>query len=149
MNRHIHGILSLLFLAAAAITATLAILASSVVFAALYVVGLLLSCLVLVYSVCMKCPCRNTDCGHIIPGKLTHYFPQREQGPYTFKDKTGIVVPLVFFIVFPQYWLLTQPTYMYVFVAFCLIAAADLQFFVCRGCTNCFCPFHQSEERNQ
>lgn len=145
MKRTTHGILSLVIIAAAAVTATVAILASSVVFAALYVVGVLLSGLVLIYSFCMKCPCRDTDCGHVVPGWLTRFFPAREQGPYTFLDRTGVVVPIVFFIVFPQYWLLSQPLYMYVFVALCLAAAADIQFFVCRGCTNCYCPFYQGE----
>jgi hypothetical protein len=143
MNRQIHGILSLLIIGAAAVTATVAILASSIVFAALYVVGAFLSCLVLIYSFCMKCPCRENGCGHVIPGRLTALFPPRPQGPYTFGDKTGVVVPIVFFIVFPQYWLLSQPLYMYLFVALCLIGAADIQFFVCRGCTNDYCPFFQ------
>jgi hypothetical protein len=149
MKRTTHGILSLVIIAAAAVTATAAILASSVVFAALYVFGIFLSGLVLISSFCMKCPCRDTDCGHVIPGWLTRFFPPREQGPYTFVDKTGVVVPIVFLIVFPQYWLLSQPLYMYVFVALCLVAAADIQFFVCRGCTNCSCPFHQDESRKQ
>lgn len=149
MNRTTHGILALLILAAAALTATAAILASSVVFAALYVVGIFLSSLVLIYSFCMKCPCRDSGCGHVIPGRITRVFPPREQGPYTFRDKTGVVVPIVFFIVFPQYWLLTQPLYMYIFVALCLIAAADVQFVVCRECTNCCCPFFQDRSGTQ
>jgi hypothetical protein len=141
MNRHIHGILSLLILAAAVVTATVAILQTSVIWAVLYIVGMVLSCLVIIYSFCTKCPCRNTDCGHVIPGKLTRFFPPREEGPYTVGDRTGVVVPIVFMIVFPQYWLLSHPAYFYLFVALCLIAAADIQFFVCKGCTNHFCPF--------
>jgi hypothetical protein len=48
--------------------------------------------------------------------------------------------------VFPQYWLLKQPVYFYLFAALCLIAAADIQFFACKGCTNGFCPFFQGCE---
>jgi hypothetical protein len=145
MDRQIHGILSLLILAAAVLTATLAIVQSSVMWAVLYVIGILLSGLVVIYSICTKCPCRSTDCGHIIPGKLTRFFPPREEEPYTFRDKTGIVVPIVFMIVFPQYWLLSLPVYSVLFAVFCLVAAADIQFFVCKGCTNKFCPFFQGE----
>jgi hypothetical protein len=141
MNRQIHGILSLLILAAAVITATVAILQTSVMWALLYILGIFLSSLVVIYSFCTKCPCRNTDCGHVIPGKLTQLFPPREEGPYTFWDRTGVVVPIVFLIVFPQYWLLSHTLYFYIFVALCLIAAADIQFFVCKGCQNRFCPF--------
>lgn len=141
MNRRIHGILSLLILSAAVLTATLAIVQSSVIWTVLFLVGILLSCLVLIYSFCTKCPCRNTDCGHVIPGRLARFFPRRAEGPYTFWDKTGGEVPVVFMIVFPQYWLLAQPFYFYLFAALCLIAAADIQFFVCKGCTNRFCPF--------
>jgi hypothetical protein len=143
MNRQIHGILSLLILAAAVITATVAILQTSVIWAVLYIIGIFLSCLVLIYSFCTKCPCRKTGCGHVIPGKLTRFFPPREEGPYTFWDRTGVVVPIVFMIVFPQYWLLSHPTFFYLFVGLCLIAAADIQFFVCKGCNNRFCPFFQ------
>jgi hypothetical protein len=143
MNRQIHGLLSLLILAAAVVTATVAILQTSVLWAVLYIIGIFLSCLVLIYSFCTKCPCRKTGCGHVIPGKLTRFFPPREEGPYTFSDRTGVVVPIVFMIVFPQYWLLSHPTFFYLFVGFCLIAAADIQFFVCKGCNNRFCPFFQ------
>ena len=143
MNRHIHGILSLLILAAAVVTATVAILQTSFIWAVLYIVGMFLSCLVIIYSFCTKCPCRKTDCGHVIPGKLTRFFPPRPEEPYSFSDRTGVVVPIVFMIVFPQYWLLSHPPYFYLFVALCLIAAADIQFFVCKGCTNRFCPFFQ------
>lgn len=141
MNRQIHGILSLLILSAAVLTATLVIVQSSVIWTVLYLVGIFLSCLVLIYSFCTKCPCRNTDCGHVIPGRLTRFFPRRAEGPYTFWDKTGGEVPIVFMIVFPQYWLLAQPVYFYLFAVLCLIAAADIQFFFCKGCTNRFCPF--------
>ena len=144
MNRQMHGILTLLILAAAVVTATIAIVQSSVMWALLYVIGILLSSHVVVYSFCTKCPCRNTGCGHVIPGKLTRFFPRREEGPYTFWDRTGVVVPIVFMIVFPQYWLLSQPVYLYLFVALCLIAAADIQFFVCKECNNTFCPFFQN-----
>lgn len=142
-RRQIHGIFSLLLLAAAVIVATYAIVQSSVMWAVLYIVGILLSALVVVYSFCTKCPCRNTDCGHVIPGKLIRVFPPREGGPYTFRDKTGIVVPIVFMIVFPQYWLLTQPVFSVLFAVLCLIAAADIQFFACKGCNNEYCPFFQ------
>lgn len=143
MNRRIHGILSLLILCVAVLAATLAIVQSSILWAVLYIVGILLSCLVLIYSFCTKCPCRKTDCGHVIPGKLTGLFPSRPEEPYTFADKTGVVVPIVFMIVYPQYWLLAQPVYFYLFAILCLIAAADIQFFVCKGCSNNLCPFFQ------
>ena len=143
MNRRIHGILSLLIFLAAVLTATLAIFQSSVFWTLVYLVGILLSCLVIIYSFCTKCPCRKTDCGHIIPGKLTRFFHSRPEGAYTFMDKSGVVVPIVFVIVFPQYWLLSHPLYSVLFAVLCLIAAADIQFFVCKGCTNCFCPFFQ------
>ena len=143
MNRQIHGILSLLIMSAAVLTASLAIFQSSVIWTLIYLVGILLSCLVIIYSFCTKCPCRKTDCGHIIPGKLIRFFPPRPEGPYTFRDRTGVVVPLVFMIVFPQFWLLMHPVYFSLFAALWLIAAADIRFFVCKGCTNCFCPFFQ------
>ena len=52
-------------------------------------------------------------------------------------------------IVFPQYRLLSQPMFFYLFVGLCLVAAADIQFFVCRGCDNRFCPFFQGECKTQ
>jgi hypothetical protein len=143
MNRQTYGLVSLLLIIAAVITATYTILQSSVIWTVIYLVGILLSCLVIVYSFCTKCPCRNTGCGHVIPGKITRFFPPRAEGPYTFKDKIGVVVPLVFMIVFPQYWLLSRPAYFFLFAVLWLVAAADIQFFTCKGCTNRFCPFFQ------
>jgi hypothetical protein len=143
MNRQIHGILSLLILFAAVLVAALAIVQSSVIWTILYLVGIFLSCLVVIYSFCTKCPCRKSGCGHVIPGKLTRFFPPRPEEPYSFMDRTGVVVPVVFMIVFPQYWLLAHPVYFYLFAVLCLVAAADIQFFVCKGCTNCYCPFFQ------
>jgi hypothetical protein len=141
MDRQTHGILSLGIMAAAVITATFVIVQSSVSFAVLYLVGILLSCLILVYSFCAKCSCRNNECGHVVCGKLVRLFPARMEGPYTISDKIGVVVPLVFLVVFPQYWLLSNIPYFILFAAFCLIAAGEIQFFVCKGCTNCHCPF--------
>jgi hypothetical protein len=143
MNRQTHGILSILIMSAAVLTATFVILQSSAIWAVLYLVGILLSCLVIVYSFCTKCPCRKTGCGHVIPGKITRFFPPRAEGPYTLRDLAGVVVPLVFMIVFPQYWLLSRPVYFIVFAALCLVAAADIQFFVCKECSNRHCPFFQ------
>ena len=60
-----------------------------------------------------------------------------------------LAVPLVFLIVYPQYWLLIQPAYFVLFAGLCLGAAAMIQFFVCKGCANCFCPFFQGECKTQ
>lgn len=143
MSRQIHGVICLLILAAAALTALFAIATSSVFWALVYLVGVLLSALVVMFSFCTRCPCRTTGCGHVIPGKLMRFFPPGDEGPYTLADKFGVVVPVVFLIVFPQYWLLSNSALFVVFVALCLVAAADIQLVVCRGCTNGYCPFHQ------
>jgi len=145
MNRQTYGLVSLLLIIAAVITATYTILQSSMIWTVIYLVGILLSCLVIFYSFCAKCPSRDKDCSHVIPGMFIRFFPPREEGPYTLRDKAGVVVPLVFMIVFPQYWLLAQPAYFVMFAMLCLGAAAVIQFFVCKGCTNCYCPFFQGQ----
>lgn len=144
MNPQIHGILSLVVITAAVITAFLGIVQSSLFWAVLYLAGILLSSLIIVYSFCTKCPCRDTSCGHVIPGKLTRFFPRRREGPYTLADMVGVVVPVVFIVVFPQYWLLSNIGYFILFVVFWILAAVDIQFFVCRVCTNTYCPFFQN-----
>lgn len=143
MNRQTNGIIALLLILAAVLTAAYAIFQTSVSWTVLYLVGILLSVLVIVYSFCTKCPSRTKDCSHVILGKMARFFPPRAEGPYTLRDKAGVVVPVVFLIVFPQYWLLSQPAYFVIFAAFCLGAAAVIQFFVCKGCANCYCPFFQ------
>ena len=149
MNRQTYGLVSLLLIVAAVITATYTILQSSVIWTVIYLVGILLSCLVIFFSFCAKCPSRDKDCSHVIPGMFIRFFPRREEGPYTLRDKAGVVVPLVFMIVFPQYWLLSRPAYFFLFAVLWLIAAADIQFFTCKGCTNRFCPFFQVGCGNQ
>jgi hypothetical protein len=148
MNRQTYGFLSLLLILAAVLTATFAIYQFSFFWTLLYLVGLMLSSLVIIFSFCTKCPSRK-DCSHIIPGKLICFFPRRPEGSYTLRDKAGVAVPLVFLIVYPQYWLLIQPAYFVLFAGLCLGAAAIIQFFVCKGCTNSFCPFFQGECKTQ
>ena len=77
MNRQTYGFLSLLLILAAVLTATYAIYQFSFFWTLLYLVGLMLSSLVIIFSFCTKCPSRNKDCSHIIPGKLTCFFPRR------------------------------------------------------------------------
>lgn len=149
MNRQTFGVLSLLLILAAVLTAAYAIYQFSLFWTLLYIVGLMLSSLVIIFSFCTKCPSRVRDCSHVIPGKLTRFFPRRPEGDYTLRDKAGVVVPLVFLIVYPQYWLLIQPAYFVLFAGLCLGAAAMIQFFVCKGCTNCSCPFFQGECKTQ
>jgi hypothetical protein len=149
MNRQTFGFLSLLLILAAVLTAAYAIYQYSFFWTLLYLVGLMLSSLVIIFSFCTKCPSRDKDCSHVLPGKLARFFPRREEEAYTLRDKAGVVVPLVFAIVYPQYWLLIQPAYFVLFAALCLGAAAMIQFFVCKGCTNCYCPFFQGECRMQ
>jgi hypothetical protein len=140
MNRQQHGVLSLIFLSLSLAIALVSIGISSVLLAILYACVLGLSGTVILYSFCARCMCRDTTCGHVIPGLLTRYLPRRKAGRYTRMDRFGVLLPAVVSLAYPQYWLLGNLWGWGVFWILMLGAATEIRVYVCRGCTNRYCP---------
>ncbi|MDD1677840.1 MAG: hypothetical protein LUO93_01480 [Methanomicrobiales archaeon] len=139
MNRQQHGMLSLVFLSISLLMAFISIGRSSVLLAILYICILGLSGIVLLYSFCSKCMCRDTTCGHVIPGILTRYLPRRMSGRYTRQDHLGTLFPILVGLIYPQYWLLGNLWWWSAFWIFFIAGAVDTRIQVCQGCGNRYC----------
>ncbi len=117
-----------------------AIGASSVLLAVLYGCMLALSGIAILYSFCAKCRCRDTTCGHVIPGMITRYLPRRLPSRYSLSDRIGILLPIAVSLIYPQYWLAGSPLEWAVFWILMVGAAVEMRVSVCPGCTNRYCP---------
>jgi hypothetical protein len=143
MNRQQHGLLSLVFLSVSIVIALFSIGRTSVLLATLYVCILGLSGIVILYSYCSRCMCRDTTCGHVLPGMLTRYLPRRMSGRYTRMDLFGVLLPAIVSLAYPQYWLIGN---LWEFGAFWILfigSVVETHTYVCRGCMNRHCPVRQ------
>jgi hypothetical protein len=139
MNRQQHGMLSLVFFSLSVVIGLFSIGQSSVLLAILYLCVLGLSGFVIVFSFCARCMCRNTSCGHVIPGMLTGYLPRRMSGRYSREDRFGFLIPAVGSLVYPQYWLVNHLWWLVAFWILFLIGMVETRTRVCRGCQNRHC----------
>jgi len=135
-----HGIASLLLILIATATGFIVISSTSPSLAGIYAAITLLSSGCIIYSYCLKCTCRETACGHVLPGKLTAFFPDRKSGAYTPLDFIATGVAIILIISFPQYWLWKYKPLFAVFWILIVVALADILLCVCRRCQNENCP---------
>lgn len=138
MAKQTFGFIGLLMLIAAVLVGTFGIFPSSILAAGAYIVGSIAVFLVFVYAYCAKCPARD-NCTHVIQGMLTRCMPGRRPGAYTLGDLLGLVVFFGFIALFPQYWLIKNPTLMLLFWALFLGNLAITYFMCCKGCGNKNC----------
>lgn len=147
MRDRFHGVFSLLLVILSIMGGLLCILNESFVMGLSYSAVIILSIPILLYSFCAKCVCRSDSCRHVFPGKLSQLFPQRKQGHYTFWDIFQTLITLSALLLFPQYWLWQNKSFLIIFWISFLIALADILFFVCRGCKNEICPLYAVKEK--
>lgn len=75
MNAKFHGITSLLLESLAILVGFAAIWQSQTSAAVFYIVLILVSVPIILYSYCSKCEIRLTGCRHVIPGQITRLLP--------------------------------------------------------------------------
>jgi hypothetical protein len=140
MKSHFHGVFSLLIICIAVIIALFSLFDQSGVIIAGYILILIFAPVLIVYSYCSKCVCRDYQCGHVFPGKLTKLLPERRQGPYSFIDITSTAVSLAALIGYPQFWLWQNRPLFIVFWMLTIFGLTEIILFVCKGCKNENCP---------
>ena len=140
MNRQQYGMLTIVSLGMSSLIGLFSILRYSILLAVLYLCILGMSVLVMLYSFCGKCRCRDTTCGHVIPGMLTGYLPRRMSGRYTAADQIGVVFPAAISLLFPQYWLVRDLWFFSAFWILFIGTVMGIRGRVCPGCTNRYCP---------
>jgi|GEM_PF-254574 len=140
MNRRFHGVFSLLLVFGALIIGLVSVFHESVAMGVVYLVIILVSLPTIVYAFCSKCTCRLDSCGHVLPGPLTRWLPQRKQGDYTRLDFAGLLVPFLVLAAFPQWWLWKSMVLFAVFWVLFLLGLVEIRRCVCPDCTNKRCP---------
>lgn len=144
MKRQHHGILSLILLFMAVGIGAISIVRSSRLMAITYMLISAISFVLIVYSYCSKCSCRKHTCGHVLPGIITRFLPQRIEARYTIMDYIGVALPLIVIVVFPQYWLIDNILLIVSFWSLVLVAVVDILLKVCKGCENKYCSIRKT-----
>ncbi len=143
----IHGVVSLFLFGIALTIGFISILLNNLNIAVLYLFILFISSFIICYFYCLKCPCRLDNCGHIFPGKLTRIFKSKKSKGYTFIDYFLVGIVLLLLIGIPQYWVFQKTTLFFIFWILLLIALIEIRLFVCRRCSNVFCPGNTNIKR--
>jgi hypothetical protein len=140
MQRHVHGVISLIFVGGAMATALVNIWQASVFWGLVYLLLLAGGAGTILFAYCAKCSCRRQGCGHVIPGWLTGFLPARAQGPYGVMDYLGVIIPLVLSVAVPQVWLRHHLPAMILFWMLLAAGSIEILLYVCKGCRNDRCP---------
>lgn len=147
MTRKQHGVLSLLLFLMGMLAGAASICLSSRLLTAVYLGAALVLSLLLFFSYCSKCSCRNHSCAHVLPGKLTELLPKRAEAPYDFLDYLGAALPILFILVFSQYWLIRNVQLLIAFWALVGPALLEIYFCLCNGCQNIHCAARHNIQR--
>ena len=139
INKRFHGLTSLYLLVATIVTGTIAVGMDSIVYAVLYAAATIICLGYTVASFCSKCPCRSTNCGPVLFGPLTRFFPQRSSGPYTKQDIYLRNIALFLIFMIPQFWLIHHPVMLITFWILAIVRFIHLMKYVCVSCENSFC----------
>ncbi len=134
-----YGIVSLFLILMAVATSLGAVFPLSPVMAGMYLVVVLLGTLLILVSYCSKCPCRDSDCSHVLPGKLASLLPKRKEGPYSFADVLFTAMGIAAILLMPQLWLIHNIPSLVLFWGFIAVAVFMIVFLVCPDCSNRFC----------
>ena len=141
MNKKFYGIVSLLFIACAAITGLLAIASASADWAIVYLLILMMCPSGVLLSFCTKCRCSD-DCSHVFPGFILKYLPKRKQteNGYSIIDIATTALCIALIIIFPQIWLISNVLMLVLFWVLAITGFIMIQLRVCPSCSNTICP---------
>lgn len=105
----------------------------------LYTALLVLAAILIPYTYCTKCPCRKTNCAHVLPGLITRFMPNRELETYTIFDWAIVGILTGLLIILPQYWLIKNIFLFSIFWILLIIAFLQIRLFICKVCDNKKC----------
>ena len=134
-----NGVTSLILFAVSMLIGLHILWINAVNLAVFYVIILLAACILIPYVYCTKCPCRKTNCAHILPGLITRFMPDRDPENYTILDWAVVMTFMGLLIVLPQCWLYENILLFTVFWTLSIIAGIQILFFICKTCDNKKC----------
>jgi len=133
------GVISLLLIFMAIVVALGSVLPKSPLLALIYLAVCAVCFVNIVFSYCAKCPARDKDCCHVVPGKLTKFLPKRKQGPYSFVDILSTLISIGAVLAVPHLWLVYNIPSLVLFWLLMIAAALDIIILVCPDCSNKYC----------
>jgi hypothetical protein len=134
-----NGISSLLFFAVSILIGLYILWGNNINLAILYIILLIAAAVVIPYVYCTKCPCRKTNCAHVLPGLITRFMPDRDSEDYTVFDWAVVLIFMGLLIVLPQFWLYENILLFSVFWILSIVAGVQILLFVCKTCDNKKC----------
>ena len=137
----IHGVVSLVFLAAAFVPALILLFNHSVAIGVIEIALLGGGAVTAVSVFCTKCPCRES-CAHVLPGMISRKMPDRK-GPYTVTELITVIVMFALPVLFPHVWLVRDTVYFAAFWFLLTVGIVEIMIFVCPRCGNNFCPSYR------
>jgi hypothetical protein len=145
-HNRIHGLTSLGLVGIAILLAAVVLFQTTIALGLLYVGIAAAVSTVVLYAFCAKCPCK-AHCGHVLPGIAAKRF-QRRSGPYSTLELGAMLLALLVLFAFPQAWLWSHTTLFIAFWALSGVALVDIRRYVCRACTNSFCPLNRTAQKS-
>lgn len=136
---NIHGIISYALISVATFSALIYLFSISLIHGLIYLILFLTGSGLIMGRYCTKCPCRETNCGHVLPGKLTKYFPKRPKTEYNSADHFTLILAILMLFAYPQYFLFQNIYAFVVFWCMSIIALLEINFLVCTKCENTKC----------
>lgn len=140
-----HGWISMAIILLIMVFGIIPILMDSIFFAGLYLFGTIIGFLMIFYSFCSKCPCRQADCRHIILGPIADKLFKRTEGKYSFFDYFLTTIGVSIIILFPQLWLIKKPVMLILFWTSAVLLVLEISINICRTCNNHYCPCNSTK----
>ena len=137
--KKVNGITSLLFTGVSLLLGLYILWINNINLAILYLISMLIAGILIPYTYCTKCPCRNTSCAHVLPGLITHFMPDRESESYTIFDWAIVGTLMGLLIFLPQYWLFENLLLFSIFWILIITAFLQIRLFICETCDNKKC----------
>ena len=139
MQNRFHGVLSLVIFGIAITIGIIPVFRINLFIGFGYIFLLIISGIAMIFAFCTKCPC-NKNCVHVLPGLITKLTKTRTPGPYSWLEIGIVVVSILCIIGIPQIWLWNNWNYFFLFWLLTLITSLEIRLFVCKKCSNDFCP---------
>jgi|WetSurMetagenome_2_1015567.scaffolds.fasta_scaffold00249_5 hypothetical protein len=149
MENNSFGILSLFLVFMAIAIALGVVFPTAPLMAAMYVVIALFGFLLMLVSYCAKCPCRQSGCSHVLPGKLVGLLPKRKEVPYTPMDYAFTIIGAAAVLLIPQLWLIHNIPAFVMFWLCVVVAALVSYLLVCPDCPNKYCFLCGNKEKTK
>jgi hypothetical protein len=96
-----------------------------------------------IFFYCRKCPhVHDKSCRRVLFGRVAHaLFKPITRAPYTGREILLQLLPMLAYILFPQYWLIRNVTLFSTFWVLIIIAGILQIFFICPQCHNHYCLY--------